>query len=71
MDLENSFPNNEGFVHLWHGDDDNVVPVTLQRYIAQRLPWIRYHELPGTGHIFPYADGICDRIIKTVLIREM
>ena len=70
MDLENPFPNNEGSVHLWHGDEDLIVPVTLQRYIAQQLPWIHYHELPGTGHLFPHADGMCDSIIKAILIGE-
>ncbi|KAL6206938.1 hypothetical protein ACLB2K_024183 [Fragaria x ananassa] len=44
LDLENPFLNNEAFVHLWHGDEDLIVPVTLQRYIAQQLPWIHYHE---------------------------
>lgn len=68
MDLRNPFPNNEGFVHLWHGDDDLIVPVTLQRYIAQRLPWIHYHEVPGSGHMFPFADGMGDSILKALLI---
>ncbi|KAF7804306.1 putative alpha/Beta hydrolase [Senna tora] len=67
LDLENPFPNNEGSVHLWHGDDDLLVPVKLQRYIAQKLPWIHYHELPGAGHLFPYADGMSDTIIKSLL----
>ncbi|XP_065616813.1 uncharacterized protein LOC112017295 isoform X3 [Quercus suber] len=70
MDLENPFPNNEGSVHLWHGDDDRIVPVTLQRYIAQQLPWIHYHEIPGAGHLFAYADGMCDSIIKAILTGE-
>ncbi|KDP42736.1 hypothetical protein JCGZ_23676 [Jatropha curcas] len=70
MDLENPFPNNEGSVHLWQGDQDNLVPVTLQRYIAQRLPWIHYHELPGSGHLFPFNDRMADKIIKTMLTGE-
>lgn len=70
MDLENPLLNNEGSIHLWHGDDDRVVPVTLQRYIAQRLPWIRYHELQGAGHMFPFADGMNDAIIKLLLLGE-
>nr|GMD02333.1 Abhydrolase_6 domain-containing protein [Ipomoea batatas] len=39
MDLENPFPNNEGSVHLWQGDEDGLVPVTLQRhfYILKSL----------------------------------
>ncbi|KAK9289678.1 hypothetical protein L1049_007836 [Liquidambar formosana] len=70
MDLTNPFPYNEGSVHLWHGDEDSLVPVTLQRYIAQQLPWINYHELPGAGNMFPYADGMSDAIIKALLIGE-
>ncbi|KAI3696684.1 hypothetical protein L6452_29164 [Arctium lappa] len=68
MEIENPFPNNEGSVHVWNGDEDMLVPVTLQRYIVQQLPWIRYHELTGAGHMFPYADGISDAILKTLLL---
>ncbi|XP_002528732.2 uncharacterized protein LOC8267147 [Ricinus communis] len=70
MDLENPFPNNEGSVHLWQGDEDGLVPVMLQRYIAQRLSWIHYHELPGSGHMFPFVDGMADRIMKAKLTGE-
>ncbi|KAK6944027.1 Alpha/beta hydrolase fold-1 [Dillenia turbinata] len=71
MDLENPFPNNEGSVHLWHGDEDGLVPVLLQRYIAQRLPWIHYHEIAGAGHLFPYAEGMVDAIVKSLLTRDV
>ncbi|PON31782.1 Alpha/beta hydrolase fold [Trema orientale] len=67
LELENPFPNNEGSVHLWHGDDDHLVPVSLERYIAHQLPWIRYHELPGEGHLIPYSVGNADTIIKELL----
>ncbi|CAH9127797.1 unnamed protein product [Cuscuta epithymum] len=70
MELENPFPNNEGSVHLWQGDEDGLVPVTLQRYIAQKLPWIHYHELPGSGHMFPYVDGMGDKIVWELLNRR-
>ncbi|KAI6697849.1 hypothetical protein NL676_017968 [Syzygium grande] len=70
MDLENPFPNGEGSVHLWQGDDDLGVPVTLQRFIAHRLPWIKYHELPQSGHLFSFADGMCDAIVKTLIVGE-
>ncbi|KAK9290464.1 hypothetical protein L1049_008634 [Liquidambar formosana] len=70
MDLTNPFPNNEGSIHLWHGDEDRLVPVMLQRYIAQQLPWINYHGLPGAGHMFPFADGMSDAIVKALLIGE-
>lgn len=70
LNLDNPFPNNEGSVHLWQGDEDRLVPVTMQRYIAQQLPWIKYHELSGSGHMFPYAVGMADAIVKELLLGE-
>ncbi|XP_024985770.1 uncharacterized protein LOC112521252 isoform X2 [Cynara cardunculus var. scolymus] len=67
MDVENPFPNNNGSVHIWMGDGDLIVPVTLQRYIAQQLGWIKYHEVAGGGHMIPFADGVTDTILKTLL----
>ena len=67
MDLKNPFSESGGSVHLWQGDDDYLVPVTLQRHIASRLPWIQYHELSGTGHMFPYADGMADTIVQALI----
>ncbi|XP_062091778.1 uncharacterized protein LOC133797763 isoform X1 [Humulus lupulus] len=69
-DLKNPFPNNEGSVHLWQGDEDRLVPVALQRYIASKLPWIHYHELPGAGHLFPLANGMSEAMMKVFLIGE-
>ncbi|CAL5365283.1 unnamed protein product [Camellia sinensis] len=66
VDLQNPFPDNEGSVHLWQGDEDGLVPVTLQRYIVQRLPWIHYHEVQGGGHLFAYTDGFREAIFKTL-----
>ncbi|XP_065856278.1 uncharacterized protein [Euphorbia lathyris] len=70
MDMENPFPNDEARVHLWQGDEDGVIPVILQRYIVHRLPWIHYHELSGSGHLFPFLDGLFDKIVRVMLIRE-
>lgn len=70
MELTNPFPNDEGKVHLWQGNDDKLVPVEAQRYTAQRLPWINYHEIPGSGHLFPYAPGMSDAILKAQLSVE-
>ncbi|CAI9270862.1 unnamed protein product [Lactuca saligna] len=67
MELENPFPNNEGSVHLWMGDQDRFVPVKLQRYIAKKLPWINYHEITGGGHLFSAIDGMTDTILTTLL----
>lgn len=70
MELKNPFPNNEGSVHLWHGDEDGLVPVVLQRYIAHKLPWIQYHEVPNAGHLLSLVDGVPDAILNTLLIGE-
>lgn len=66
-DLKNPFSEGEGSVHIWQGDEDVLVPVTLQRYIARQLPWIKYHELSGAGHMLPYADGMADSIIQALV----
>lgn len=69
MDLENPFIDTEGSVHLWHGVEDGIVPVTLQRFIAQKLRWIQYHEVPNAGHLFAYADANAkDAILNALLI---
>ncbi|KAJ0810926.1 putative alpha/Beta hydrolase [Helianthus annuus] len=55
---------------IWQGDEDILVPVTLQRYIAQQPPWINYHELTGASHMFPYADVNSDAILKALLLGQ-
>lgn len=68
IDLKNSLSETEGSkFHLWQGDEDLLVPAELQRYIAQQLPWIQYHEIPGAGHMFPFAEGMADTIIQTLV----
>ncbi|KAE8672770.1 RmlC-like cupins superfamily protein [Hibiscus syriacus] len=62
LDLANPFSNNEGSVHLWHGDRDKTVPITINR------PWIHYHEISGASHFFPLGDVMSDAIIKALLI---
>ncbi|KAG8376701.1 hypothetical protein BUALT_Bualt09G0091300 [Buddleja alternifolia] len=66
-DLKNAFSGSEVSVHLWQGDEDMLVPVALQRYIANQLPWIKYHEVSGVGHMFPFADGMADSIIQALV----
>ncbi|KAK9070335.1 hypothetical protein SSX86_010736 [Deinandra increscens subsp. villosa] len=67
LDLENPFQNSNGSVHLWMGDEDRIVPVTLQRYIAQQLGWIKYHEVVGGGHTFAFADDMGSDILQALL----
>ena len=69
MLLENIFPKNEGSVHLWQGDDDKLVPVKLQRYISQKLPWIHYHELSGAGHLFVSTRKMSEEIVRSLLVQ--
>uniref|UniRef100_A0A2P2N491 Uncharacterized protein MANES_07G087700 n=1 Tax=Rhizophora mucronata TaxID=61149 RepID=A0A2P2N491_RHIMU len=70
MHLENPFHNNESSVHLWHGDDDRIVPVSLQRFINKRLPWIHYHEEPAAGHLLIHSPGMSETILKTLLLGQ-
>ena len=70
MDIDNPFPNKEGLVHVWQGDEDRITPVTLQRCITDKLEWIKYHELPSAGHFFPYAPGMGELIIRSLLSRD-
>ncbi|CAN8278245.1 unnamed protein product [Cochlearia groenlandica] len=70
LDLQDPFPNKNGSVHLWHGDEDKFVPVKLQRYIASKLPWIHYHEIVGAGHLLPLVEGMTDKIIKSLFVGE-
>ncbi|XP_074340063.1 uncharacterized protein LOC141677867 isoform X2 [Apium graveolens] len=71
MDLKNPFADKDVSVHLWQGDDDALVPVTLQRYIAGKLPWIRYHELAGAGHVFPLDKHTGETIFRQLLSGEV
>ncbi|XP_047322007.1 uncharacterized protein LOC124925916 [Impatiens glandulifera] len=68
MELENSF--DDGSVHLWQGDEDGLVPTKLQRKIAEKLPWIQYHEVRGAGHLLPFATGMREAIFNALLIKK-
>lgn len=70
MDLKNPLSNNEESVHIWMGDEDRLVPVMLQRYIVNKLPWIHYHEIPGSGHFIPYINGASEDILKALLVQH-
>lgn len=70
MKISNPFCKNEGTVDIWQGYEDRFVPVELQRYIAQKLPWIRYHENQNGGHMFASIDGWGDKILKALLLGE-
>ncbi|KAM0835834.1 hypothetical protein ACQ4PT_062690 [Festuca glaucescens] len=70
LDLKDPFAGGEGKVHLWHGAEDLMVPASLSRYISERLPWVIYHELPKSGHLFPVDSGNADAIVKSLLLGD-
>lgn len=42
-----------GKFHLFHGTQDNLVPIEYARHIAAHAPGCVLHELEGMGHLFP------------------
>lgn len=70
MELKNPFPNKEASVHLWHGRADKLVPYELQRYVAKKLPWIRYHEVSDGGHLMIHEAGLCEAMFRELLLGE-
>ncbi|KAL2651151.1 hypothetical protein R1flu_019279 [Riccia fluitans] len=66
--LENPFVNSSVRVDIWQGDQDYLVPVILQRYVARSLPWVHYHEVPEVGHALLGAPGLADTMVKTMLV---
>lgn len=68
--VKNPFPNGEGVVSIWQGYEDKIVRVEIQRYLAQQLPWVRYHEHPEAGHALPNMDGVGDDIIRELVLGE-
>lgn len=67
MNMSNPYPQNEANVHIWQGSDDRLVPPELQRFVAKKLPWIQYHEVPEGGHLFFYANGLSDAILESLV----
>nr|TKR98485.1 uncharacterized protein D5086_0000202220 [Populus alba] len=70
MELSNPFLQNEGSVHIWQGYEDKVVPFQLQRCISKKLPWIQYHEVPGGGHLIVHYTGLCEAVLRALLLGE-
>ncbi|EXB38455.1 hypothetical protein L484_022355 [Morus notabilis] len=68
LGVGNLFPNNEGSVHIWQGYEDKIIPVKLHRYIAEKLPWIQYHEVPDAGHLLIFENNMCEAVLKALLV---
>ena len=68
LDIDNPFPDNEGSVHIWQGGQDKIIPYKLNQYISEKLPWIKYHEVPEGGHFLIFDNKICEDIIMGLLL---
>jgi class 3 adenylate cyclase len=51
IDIRDVLPTVRVPALVLHGSDDQVLPVDVGRYTAQRLPTARFVELPGVGHL--------------------
>lgn len=45
-----------GPVHLWHGSEDNNVPIEVGRALAERLPDATTHFVAGAGHFVGFEQ---------------
>lgn len=54
-----------GEVHVWHWEDDLLVPIQMGRYVAQKIPQAQVHFLPGGGHYAIFAHWA--EILETLL----
>lgn len=73
-DLPDPFPSgpekSPSSVHIWQGYEDKVIPFQLQRCLCHKLAWIKYHEVPKGGHLIVHYEGVCDAILKSLLLGE-
>lgn len=67
LDLSNPFPNNDGSVHLWQGYEDRIIPFEVNRFISEKLQWIKYHEVPDFGHLMFFDQSMCESILRALL----
>ncbi|QCD88047.1 Alpha/Beta hydrolase fold [Vigna unguiculata] len=70
LKLSNPFPENTGSAHIWQGYEDKVVPSQIQRFVIEKLPWIQYHEVPDGGHLIVHYSGVCEAILKALLLGQ-
>ncbi|KAH9605796.1 hypothetical protein KSS87_008978 [Heliosperma pusillum] len=68
LDLRNPCPKNEGSVHIWQGYDDNIIPSTVNRFISEKLEWIKYHEIVDGGHMFIYEQTMCETVVRALVL---
>ncbi|PKI53681.1 hypothetical protein CRG98_025922 [Punica granatum] len=68
LDVENPFPDGQVSVHIWQSCEDRIIPLKINRYISEKLPWIRYHEIPDRGHLLIFENHFCEAILRALLL---
>lgn len=68
LDISNPWPDNNGAAHIWQGYEDKVIPYKINRFLSEKLPFVRYHEVPGKGHFLAFDGGLCEEIFRTLLV---
>ncbi|KAJ4865818.1 alpha/beta-Hydrolases superfamily protein [Raphanus sativus] len=64
-ELSNPFSDtNKGSVHMWCALEDKQILRDVLVYICDKLPWIKFHEVPHAGHWFIYEKKNFEAIIK-------
>lgn len=55
-----------GEVHVWHWEEDWLVPIQMGRYLAARIPNATAHFLPGGGHysLFEHWREILETLLQ-------
>jgi len=43
-------------IHIFHGTDDQLVPVDYARHLSEHVPESTLHILEGAGHFFPFRE---------------
>ena len=69
FDLSNPWPDNSGAAHIWQGYEDKIIPYKVNRFLSEKLPFVRYHEIPGKGHFLPFDSSLCEEIFRTLVVR--
>ncbi|KAA0035404.1 uncharacterized protein E5676_scaffold862G00490 [Cucumis melo var. makuwa] len=70
IEMANPFTHcnsNKSCVQMWQGSADRVVPVELNRFLARKLPWIEYHEIPNAGHMLFHDHRSLEAIMRALL----
>ncbi|XP_019199044.1 PREDICTED: uncharacterized protein LOC109192790 [Ipomoea nil] len=70
LEMSDPFPEKKGSVQIWQGCQDRFISVDLQRYVARKLRWIRYYEVPEGGHCLVYDGDVCEAIFRALLLGE-